>query len=116
MVGNISSSLSALNAFATKLNVASRNASNVNTDGYKAERAVMAERGGGVYASVEKTGDPSPVALETRGGVETLVEKSNADLAGSMVDMMVASRSFEANVKAIKTADEMTGTVLDLKG
>jgi flagellar hook protein FlgE len=32
-----------------------------------------------------------------------------------MVDMMVSQRSFEANVRSVQTADEMLGTILDIK-
>lgn len=35
------------------------------------------------------------------------------DLETDMVDLVVAERSFEASVAVAKTADEMTGTLLD---
>jgi flagellar hook protein FlgE len=39
----------------------------------------------------------------------------NGDLADDVVDQMTAKQSFDANVKIMKTADNMMGTLLDLK-
>ena len=37
-----------------------------------------------------------------------------ADLAGETVERIGAEIAFEANVSVLKTADEMTGTLLDM--
>jgi len=37
-----------------------------------------------------------------------------ADLAGETVERIGAEIAFEANVSVLKTADEMTGTLLDI--
>ena len=54
-----------------------------------------------------------------RGSLGTLIpgalEGSNVDLAAEMVDQIVNQRAFEANIKPMRTADEMLGTLLDLK-
>lgn len=54
-----------------------------------------------------------------QGNFGTLVsgalEGSNVDLATEMVSQIVNQRAFEANLKPIQTADEMLGTLLDLK-
>ncbi|MBI4180128.1 flagellar hook-basal body complex protein [bacterium] len=64
------------------------------------------------------SGAPFPGA-PGQGGLGTLipatVEGSNVDIATEMVDQIVNQRSFEANTKTIRTADEMLGTLLDLK-
>ena len=44
-----------------------------------------------------------------------LSEMSNVDLARQTVNMVEASRAFEANVAVIRTADDMAGTLLDLR-
>lgn len=53
------------------------------------------------------------------GGRGTLVpgalEGSNVDIATEMVDQIIDQRAFEANLKPIQTADEMSGELLDLK-
>jgi len=46
------------------------------------------------------------------GGVET----SNVDIAGEMVDQIIAKAAFRANINVIRTVDEMTGSILDITG
>ncbi len=117
MVGGISGSLSALNAFQTKLDVTAENLSNINTDGYKAKRVTMAADGltGGVTATVDTDDRQGPLTLKSAGGKEETVETSNVDLAGSMVDLITAQRGMEANLAVVKTQDQVTGTLLDIK-
>ncbi len=43
------------------------------------------------------------------------LEGSNVDLASEIVDQIVDLRAFQANIKPVKAADEMIGTLLDLK-
>jgi len=54
-------------------------------------------------------------AEQTEDGLE-MVEMSNVDPAKEMVNMMIDKRSIEANLKALKTADEILGTIIDIKG
>lgn len=53
------------------------------------------------------------------GGAGRLVpgalEGSTVDIATEIVHLMIGQRSVEANVAAVRTQDEMLGTVLDLK-
>ena len=39
--------------------------------------------------------------------VSAAVEQSNVDLAEQLTDIIVAQRSYQANTKVIKTADEL---------
>ena len=39
--------------------------------------------------------------------VAAALEQSNTDLAEQLTDMIVAQRSYQANTKVIKTADEL---------
>ncbi|KAA0256836.1 flagellar hook basal-body protein [Deferribacter autotrophicus] len=41
------------------------------------------------------------------------LEASNVDMAREIVNMIVNQRYFQANMKSIKTADEMLGTIID---
>jgi flagellar hook protein FlgE len=43
------------------------------------------------------------------------VEGSNTDIATEMVNLIVTSRSYQANAKVIPTVDEMLGMVINLK-
>jgi len=117
MVQGIAASMTAIQAVAERFNRTGRNIANLNTDGYKADRVVFGEgpQPGTVQANVSVDLSPGPVrAEETEEGME-LVEMSNVDLAKEMVNMMIDQRSIEANLKALKTADEMLGTIIDIK-
>ncbi len=41
-------------------------------------------------------------------------ETSDTDLARSIVDLKVAETGFRANASIVRTADEMSGTLLDI--
>ena len=43
------------------------------------------------------------------------LESSNVDITEEIVDQIVASAAFKANVNVIKTNDEMLGSILDIK-
>ena len=109
--------LSGLRAFGTKLGVSANNTANALTDGYKTKRAVASEvKGGGVTTKVETVDQPNPEVYDPDTGQTK--QLSNTDLGQEMVNMIVAQRGFEANVKTIQTADEMQkslGSILDKK-
>jgi len=116
MITGLGSSLSALDAFQTKLDKTAENLANIGTDGYKAKRVLLADNGnGGVAARVERDQEKGPVALEVTGGKETAVEKSNVNLASEMTDLLATKTAFKANLKALEAADELVGALLDIK-
>ena len=117
MVQGIAASMNAIQAVAERFNRTGRNIANLNTDGYKAEQAIFGEgpEPGTVQANFSIDLSPGPVrAEETENGLE-MVEMSNVDLAKEMVNMMVDKRGMEANLKSMETADEMLGTIIDIK-
>ncbi len=110
-------SVSALNAFATRTNVAAHNIANVNTDGFQAQRAELETipNDAGVRVAGLTT-DQTPGALKpgmTTAGHATYVAASNTELPREMVSLMTSQRAFEANAAVIRTQDEMVGTLLD---
>ena len=44
-----------------------------------------------------------------------MVELSNVDLGEEAVNLIIGQRGFEANLQTINTADQMLGTILDIK-
>ncbi len=119
MISGIYSGLSALNAIQTKTNSIANNTANVNTDGFKKTRVTLHEGtldNSGVTAYVRKVETPGPQVYEQTQSGETLVEKSNVDLTEELPQMMLSRRNFQANIKAIQAADEMLGSLLDIKG
>jgi flagellar basal-body rod protein FlgC len=114
MINPAHSALSGLNAFATKLAVISNNVANVESEGFKKSRAVLNEsQPAGVTVSVEEVDTPGATVTINQETGET-VETSNVDLANEMVHMMTTQRYYEANLRSVKTWDEMMESVLDL--
>ncbi|MBI5847786.1 MAG: hypothetical protein HZB31_07550 [Nitrospirae bacterium] len=92
-------SVSALSAYLTRLNVTANNVANMNTEGFKPSNAMLNTMSdGGVSATIRQLDVPE------------------VDLAGEMVDLIVTEIAFKANIKAIRMEDEITGSILDIKG
>lgn len=116
MISAIHSALSGISAYAKQIEVSANNVANVNTDGFKKSHTELVSVGtGGVLPVVRKDDSSGPTVLSDRGRGPTLVELSNVDLAEETVDQIIAQRGFEANVSTLKTADDMLGTILDMK-
>ncbi len=116
MISGISSGLSALGAFARKQQSIADNTANVNTDRFKKTRVDLKEGAAGqVEATVRRLDTPGPLAYEQTGDGYEMVEKSNVELTEEIPRMLVNRRSYQANVKTIQAADEMLGTLLDIK-
>ncbi|EFL50305.1 protein of unknown function DUF1078 domain protein [Solidesulfovibrio fructosivorans JJ]] len=127
MTDAISAAQSALGAMSTSMAVTANNVANVNTDGYKSQDARLSTgpdgQGTQVSSIVEDTSAGAlraeTVAAENQAGAYEpqmdMVEMSNVDLVRQNVNMIQDSRAFEANVAVIRTADEMAGTLLDLR-
>jgi flagellar hook protein FlgE len=120
--------LSAFSAYGTGLRSVAHNLANVLTNNFKAGRVTYAELPGtsGVRAN-------GPQKLEARGPLtpygpglpplagadpaipEGYAEGSTTDLATEMVNLIVTSRTYQANAQTVRTVDEMLGTVINLK-
>lgn len=116
MIAGYQSALSGLQAFGTKLSSTSNNIANANTDGFKRTRVTNSSvEPHGVKANVEKVETAgTSVYKETTQGQE-LTELSNVDLASELTDMIVSEHMYKANLKTIKTLDELSGSLIDLK-
>ena len=121
-----STNASALNAFGVDMLVRANNIANVNTPGFHAQNLSLmtGNQDQGVMVgliSTNKTpGPPVPglVAIN-QDGREVLspgyLEGSNTDIAREYVHMIGTQRAYEANAIAIRTVDDMTGMLLDMK-
>ncbi|MCJ7541059.1 MAG: flagellar basal body protein [Desulfobacterales bacterium] len=118
MLSSISSSLSALNAFGTKMAVSANNVANIESEGFKKSRADLTE---GVNSTVEvevtQIDSPGNIIFEP-DNTGQMVEKelSNVDLTEEIPQTMIAQRGYEANLKYIKIQDELIGSVIDILG
>jgi len=101
----VATALSALRASSAGLEVRANNVANQFTAGYQAGRVdLMAEASGGVRVSGAST-DPTPAGPGN----------SNVDLVGETVAGMGLEILYRANLKVLKTADELMQASLDLK-
>jgi flagellar hook protein FlgE len=67
-------------------------------------------RSGNVFSQTRESGEVNLRLAGTNGTgsiVSAAVEQSNVDLAEQLTDIIVAQRSYQANTKVIKTADEL---------
>lgn len=117
MISGINSSLSALNAFSKKQESIADNTANVNTDGFKKSRVTLQEgQGETVVPQVTRIETPGPLAYQqTTSGYE-LVERSNVEISEELPQAMLNKRYYQANIKMVQIADEMIGSLLDVKG
>ena len=112
----LNSNASAMRALGTKTAVTSNNVANVNTDEFKKSRALLeeAEKNQGVRVSIDKIETEGPITFEEGENGLTERELSNVDMAEELVSTIPTQRGYEANAKAIQTADQMMGTVIDM--
>ena len=113
MVGSIHTTLAGLAAFGKKVSNAAGNIANSNTDSYKATAAVTTQDEAGLpEVTTQKVDSPGSLIHEADG---TLRESSNVELSQEIPQMIIGQRGYEANLKALKTQDEMWKSVFDIK-
>ena len=102
--------LTAFNAYGTGLGVTAHNLANALTPNFRAGSVNYADLPGlsGVAAST------SLPAREPLGAPGAAFRPSNTDVAGEMVNMIVTSRTYQANAKIVGAADSMLGTVIEM--
>ena len=121
-----STNASALSAFGVDMLVRANNIANVNTPGFHAQNLSLmtGNQDQGVMVgliSTDKTpGPPVPgLVAVNQDGREVLspgyLEGSNTDIAREYVHMIGTQRAYEANAIAIRSVDDMTGMLLDMK-
>jgi len=116
MISGRYSSFSGLRAYGLRLQNNANNVANMNTDGFKKGRVLLAEKKPqGVSAIYERVETPGPVVPEQTSEGTEMVEQSNADLAEEFPEMMVNKRAFQANIRSLQAMDEMENSLLDLK-
>ena len=99
---NISNNVSSLQANQTFLNTSANNVANVNSDGYIPKDTRITNSGNTPQATTRVSDNSGSLQSQT-------------DLTKEIPNQIVASGVAEANVTAIKTEDQMMGTLLDIK-
>ncbi|MBQ4566872.1 MAG: flagellar basal-body rod protein [Desulfovibrio sp.] len=114
---------SALGVHSWGMAIGTHNVANVNTDAFEPQRAHYADapQDRGVRLNAVSQGDGlarSPgqdTVSGVFGGDSLSISPSGTDLAREMTSMISTQRSFEANAVVVRTADDMLGTVLDIR-
>jgi flagellar basal-body rod protein FlgC len=117
MMTNVSSNLSALRAYGTKMGVIADNVANLNTDGYKKNRAVLKEGPNqSVAVDIQQVDTPGAVYERYDGHERVEKETSNVDLAEELPAMITTQHAYTANLKVLQARDEVLGSLLDVVG
>ena len=117
MIPAVNSTVSALRAYKTQMDVSSDNVANVNTDGFKKSKATLREGpNGNVQVDVKRVDTPGHRYQELEEDRMVDKETSNVDLVEEFPQMMVTQHAYEANMKVLQTQDKMLGTTLDILG
>ena len=132
--GGISSALfmgaGAMQAHSWGMAVSAHNVANVSTDGFTPQRALFATGPGGQGVTLDTVirepglgglaagygPDGATTAAQDVSGLPPGVPRpSGTELAREMPHMIVTQRTYEANAATVRTADEMLGTLLNMK-
>lgn len=99
------------------MNVTANNVANVQTDGFKKSRVTFSEgKDGDVSASVDTVNTPGMPKSSIRGDRIVETESSNVDLAEELPEMISTKTGYKANLKSLKTQDNLLGSLLDIIG
>lgn len=133
MVDAVSIALSGLNVQKQRLGVSANNIANMSTGGVVPENGQVSTvyrplqvntqsvtfengEGAGVQASVSEKNNPYSVVYDPNSvyaNEEGLVAAPNVDLAEESVNLLMTKTAYKANIAVMKTADEMTQSLLD---
>jgi len=112
MISSIYNNISALQAYGKKMSVVSNNVANANTDEFKKSSAILVEgKDNSVTVDIRKSDQPGAIVTDFSGEEREL---SNVDLAEEIPQTIPTQRGYEANLKMIRSIDEMLGSVLDI--
>jgi len=100
----MSSNISSLMSNQTYMNNNAQNVANVNTDGYVPRNTTVSETQNG--------STKANTTLATSNGSE----KSQTNLSKELTDQISIEKIAASNVQAIRTQDEMLGSLLDIRG
>jgi len=100
---NISNNVSSIQAHQTMLNTSANNIANVNTDKFVPNDTRITNSSNSSVSAYNVKNDDNGS------------QKSQTDLAKEIPDQIIAQDATGVNVAAIKTQDQMFGTLLDIK-
>jgi len=115
MLSALTTALTGLKAFVTKLDVNANNIANVNTDNFKKSRVELQEStAGGVEVTISRV-NTSGMLMEPDARTGQPQESSNVTIEEEIAEQITARYAYEANILSVKTAEEMQKTLFDIK-
>jgi flagellar hook protein FlgE len=89
--------VSGMHAASTRLNTAAHNVANAHTPDFQRRTVHQSQETAGVVTTIGKA------------------EEIGADLAADIVEQQAASYDYKANLRSLRTQQEMMGSLLDIK-
>lgn len=109
--------LSGLRAAERRFEVSAANVVNSRSEGYLPRRVqTIAQAQGGTRAVTVPVKPASVPVVDfdgTSGEADGVSQRPNVALEGEFVEQKLAQHAFNANLRLIETADEMTGTLIE---
>jgi len=99
---NISTNVASMQAHSAYANQNANNIANVNSNGFVPSNTNITEQNGSPRASFSKADNSGSV-------------RSQTDLTKEITNQVLITNGFDANANAIKTQNQMLGTVLDMQ-
>ena len=99
---NISNNVSSIQSHQKMMDVNANNIANVNTDGFIPKSTTISNTANSVTANIKSVDDNGS-------------QKSQTNLAKDLTQQIVVEDVTALNITAIKTQDNMMGTLLDIK-
>jgi len=100
---NISANISSMYAHQTMMNNSANNVANINSGGFKPTDTKMMQN------------SESSISANSRKADDTGSKMSQTNLSKEIVDQGISKDATALNATAIKTQDQMLGSLLDLK-
>lgn len=118
MEAALHSAVSGLRAAGKRLDVSAGNTVNAQSENYTPGRVVQTALAlSGTKAEAVAVAPPTvPVYSPQSPGadVDGIIQRPNVSLEVETVEQMLARRAFEANLRTVEAADQMTKAVLDI--
>jgi len=99
---NISNNIASIRSHQTMMNTNANNIANVNTDRFIPSDTRIVSNGSSISPNTRQADDSGSI-------------KSQTNLAKEIPDQIITQDAVAVNVSAIKTQDEMLGSLLDIK-
>ncbi|MCC8109712.1 MAG: flagellar basal body protein [Planctomycetes bacterium] len=126
-VNALNSGYSGMRVNQLRTDVAANNLANANTENFRSSQVATADSAyineiGQATQATATYAPPRPGAVAPAQGGDDVsfssgyAETSNTDPANERINQMSASAAYGLNAAAVRTADQMNGTLIDLQG